>query len=441
MTLDVFLENINRIIALGVLMVVSGMISASETALFALSRQQLNRFRQSKKNAGRTVLRLRKEPSELLSTVLLANIAVNILLYAMLGVTVTRLAREAPFWTTVFGIVGFLIVLFGAEIIPKLIAYTFCERIAPVVALPLRVLEIVTLPFRRLLGVTLVEPLTRLFSSNPGEASVSADELQRLVNVSQSEGLIDDRENVLLHQLMELSDLRVSALMTPRVDVVAFNLAEPPGELAKLIKANRLLRIPVFEDKIDNIKGLVFAKEYLLNPDSPIRRLIRPVHFIPEQARVEALLRHFRHTRSQLALVVDEYGGLAGVVALEDVVEAIVGELRAPEERKDLPTLLRIDDSTYLVDAGLDIDEFCRAFELPLEETRINTVGGRVVEMLDRLPVPGDEITIGHTKLRVAKMKNRRILRVRVTLDRPVADNPDLALLLEENSSEGKTGK
>lgn len=441
MTLDVFLKNLPRLITLGILIAASGLISASETALFALTRQQLSRFRQSKKNSSQTILRLRKNPSELLSTVLLANIAVNILLYSMLGITVGRLAQDAPFWTTTLGVVGFLIVLFGAEILPKLIAFTFCERFAPIAALPLRVLEIVTVPVRRLLGITLVEPLTRLFSSSAGSTAIGADELQRLVNISQSEGLIDDRENVLLHQLMELSDLRVSALMTPRVDVVAYNLADSPAEFVRLVKANRLLRIPVYEGNIDSINGIVFAKEYLLNPNKEIRQLIRRVHFIPEQARVEALLRHFRRTRSQLALVVDEYGGLAGVVALEDVVEAIVGELRAPEERTDLPTLVRLNDTTYSVDAGLDINEFCRAFELPLEETRINTVGGRIAEKLDRLPEKGDEITIGHTTLTVASMRLRRVLRVRVQLGRPVTENPDLILLLEETSKGRNLGK
>jgi len=430
----VFLDNIERIGALCVLIAVSGLISASETALFALTRQQLHRFRQSKTIATAIIIRLRDNPGDLLSTVLLANIAVNILLYSMLGITVTRMAGDSSLRAAVLGVVGFIIVLFGAEIIPKLIAYALSDRLAPLVALPLRALELITFPVRRFLGALIVEPLTRVFSAAPESPALSADDLQELINISQKEGLIDHRENVLLHQLMDLSHLRVSALMVPRVDVVAYDLADPPEELVRLIKTSRLLRIPVYEDNIDNILGIVSAKEYLLSPKTPIRRLVRPVHYIPEQARVEALLAHFRQSHSQFAVVVDEYGGLAGVIALEDVVEAIVGELRAPGEETAGPAVQRIDEKTYLLDAGLAVSEFCQAFGLPVEESRFNTVAGLVTEKLDRLPRTGDCVVIGPVSLTVVAMKRRRILRLRCELDHPITDNPDLSILLEQSS-------
>jgi len=441
MTSAILLENIPRLGVLCGLVAVSGLISASETALFALTRRQLNRFRQSKKAAAATIIRLRDNPSDLLSTVLLANIAVNILLYSMLGVTVARLAEASPLRTAVFGLIGFLLVLFGAEIIPKLVAFAISERLAPLVAAPLRVLELLTLPIRHLLGFLLVEPLTRVFGAVAPTPALSADDLQDLVNIGQKEGLIDQRENILLHQLMDLADLRVSALMVPRVDVVAYNLADPPDKLVDLIKSSRLLRIPVYGDSIDNILGIVQAKDYLLNPKRPIRRLIRPVHYIPEQARVEALLSHFRQSRSQFAVVVDEYGGLAGVVALEDVVEAIVGELRDPGDKTIAPPVQRLDERTYLLDAGLTVNEFCGAFGLPVEESRMNTVAGLVAEKLDRLPKTGDRVVIGPVTLTVVAMKRRRILRLRCELDRPIAENPDLDILLEQSQSFGASEK
>ena len=432
---DLLLENIPRLIVLAVLIAASGLISASETALFALTRQQLNRFRRSKNPAAAIILRLRDRPTDLLSTVLLANIAINILLYSMLGITAVRLAGDSALLATLLGIAGFVIVLFGAEIIPKLVAFTFSESLAPVVALPLGALEVATFPVRRLLLVALVDPLTRLLGGGAASPAVSADELQQLIDLSRREGLIDDGENVLLHQLVELSRLRVSALMIPRVDVVAFDLADEPNELLRLIKANRLLRIPVYEDNIDNIQGIVFAKEFLLHKDKPVRSLVRPTRFIPEQAGVEALLRHFRETGSQLALVVDEYGGLAGIVALEDVVETIVGELRGPEETADAP-LTPIDETTYLVDAGMDVNDFCRAFELPLEQTRINTVAGLIAEKLDRLPETGDEIQIGPARLRVLGVRRKRVLRAKLVLERPPEENPDLAILLRNSAAD-----
>ncbi len=432
MNLQVLLDSLPHLLTICLLVMLSGLISASETALFALTRQQLSRFRQSPRRVAQLVLDLREKPDALLSTVLLVNIAVNILLYSMLAVTVGRLGGGKPLWTVLWGVLGFLAVLFGAEIVPKLVAYAMSERLAPLVAAPIRFLQKVTWPVRWVLGTTLVEPLTRILGGGPGvESTVRADELQQLVNLCSTEGLIDERENTLLHQVMELADTRVSELMVPRVDVVAFDLAHERAELLELIGTSRLLRIPVYQGNVDNVCGVILAKECLLNPERPLGDLVRRVRFIPEQASVEALLQHFRQTGSKLALVVDEYGGLAGIVALEDVVEAIVGELHAPDDTEVLPSLRRIDDLTFLLDAGLDADDFYRAFSLPAEESRFHTVGGLIAAALDRLPREGDQVTIGHASLTVVGMKGRRILQARLTLSKPAEENPDLRRLLE----------
>jgi len=429
---ETFLPQLPQIVALCVLTSLSGLISASETALFTLTRQQLNRFRNSDRTAAQIVLRLRENPSDLLSTVLLANIAVNILLYSMLGILVARLAQGSTLWTALLGAAGFVLVLFCAEIIRKLVAFSMAERFAPAAGWGLRVLEIATAPIRRVLTVAIVEPLTRVLSPTAPPPAVTLDELQQLISISKRKGLIDARENVLLHQLMELSDLRAGALMTPRVDVVAFDLSGNPSDLHQLIRRHRLLRIPVYKGNIDNIRGVIMVKEFLLHPHKPLAELVRPIRFIPEQARVEALLRHFRQTRTQLALVVDEYGGLAGIVALEDVVEAIVGELRDPDEHAT-PQLQRLDDTTYIADAGLDVNDFRRAFELSAVETRVNTVAGLIADRLDHLPHPGEVVRVEHTELTVLGMQRRRVLRVRVKLDRPLGDNPDLAVLIDQS--------
>ncbi|HWL92387.1 MAG TPA: hemolysin family protein [Phycisphaerae bacterium] len=432
MTFAVVVEHVPELVAMLLLTALSATISASETAMFSLTRQQLNRFRAMKSPAAAAIIRLRESPADLLATVLLSNIAVNILLYSILGLTVAHIGAGSALWTTILGFFGFMLVLFGADILPKLVALAIGDRLAPLVARPLRVLEIVTLPVRRVLNALLVEPLTRILTPAPAE-TIDEDELQRLINISRNEGILDDAENVLLHQLLDLKHLRVSGLMTPRVDMIAFDLAQPREQLIRLFKAHRLLRLPVYEEDIDNIQGIVTAREALLSPGTPIRQLIRPVQFIPEQAGSEALLKHFRDTHSQFAVVVDEYGGIAGVVALEDVVEAIVGELRGPEEKADLPLIERIDDRTYVVDAGMDVGDFCQAFELPEEETRIHTVGGLIAEKLDRLPEMRDEVVIGHARLMVLVMRRRRIVRVRVTLDQPIVDNPDLKILLKQS--------
>ncbi|HKQ49928.1 MAG TPA: hemolysin family protein [Phycisphaerae bacterium] len=447
--MGVILDNLTRLIAIVLLMAASGMISAGETALFALSRQQLARLKQSGHLSAQIILRLRKDPQGLLSTILLSNITINVLLYSLMTVTAKRLSGGSPLVATLLGTGSFLFMLLGIEIFPKLIAYSISDRLAPIVAGPIQILSTVTYPVRRLLEAGIVGPLTRILGGTMHQdASIKAEELQQLVNVCRSEGLIGQGENTLLHQVMELSQTRVRALMVPRVDVVAFNLNDNPARLVELIKRHRLLRIPVYEDNIDDVKGIVLSKEFLLDPQKSPKSLVKPIAFVPEQASVEALLRHFRKTGTQLALVVDEYGGLAGIVALEDVVEAIVGEMHAPGEVVAVKTLERIDATTFIVDAGLDLDDFRRAFQLPIEESRVQTVGGLVWAILERIPTEGDEVRIDPATLVVVSMRRRRIMTVKLILERPPKENPDLARLTGEglpvrpkaSSSRGKGG-
>ncbi|HUN81279.1 MAG TPA: transporter associated domain-containing protein, partial [Phycisphaerae bacterium] len=148
------------------------------------------------------------------------------------------------------------------------------------------------------------------------------------------------------------------------------------------------------------------------------------------QASVEALLQHFRGTASQMALVVDEYGGLAGVVAMEDVVEEIVGELYAPDEPHQTGPIRRMDEKTFMVDADLDVDDFCRAFQLTLEESRFNTVGGLIAAELNRVPGRGDHISVGAATLTVVSMRRRRVLKARLELPEPPEETADLERLL-----------
>lgn len=431
MTLATFVDNLARLLVLVALIGVSGMISAGETALFALSRQQLSRFRRSANRLDQLVIRLRERPESLLAAVLLGNITVNILMYSILAVLVGQVGAASPLAGMLLGVGGFLAAILFAEIIPKLIALAVSERLAPIAALPIRLLEIGTWPVRKVLNAAMVEPLTRILSGGVVlDQPIRPDELQELVNISQSDGLVDERESTLLHRVMDLADTRVSALMVPRVDVVAFDLADDPQKLMRLFTTHRLLRIPAYEDDIDNVKGVISARALMLAPGAPLRQLVQPVPFIPEQASVEALLQHFRATGSKLALVVDEYGGLAGIVALEDVVEAIVGELHAPDEGLVAPGLQRLTEQTYLVDAAEDVYDFCRALLLPMEDFRVHTVGGLLVERLGRMPRMGDEVAIGSLRLAVVSMRKHRVLQLRLTLEHPPADNPDLRRLL-----------
>lgn len=437
MFIDHLLDNGPNLVAIVLLTCAAAFLSAGETALFALSRQQLAQLRQSSHLAAKTILQLRERPADTLSTVLLGNITVNVVLYSILAFTCSDLGRGSPGLSTALGFGGFAIVVLVGEFLPKLFAFVAADHLAPLVVLPLRVLQVVSSPLRSVITHGIIEPLSRIVSPHPRQsAELESEELRQLVGISHDQHLIDERENAMLHQLMDLADARVASLMVPRVDVVAFDLAEPREQLVELIRESRLLRIPVYDESIDNVRGIILAKEFLLSPDRPLLDLIRPVRFIPEQASVEALLQHFRATASQMALVVDEYGGLAGVVAMEDVVEEIVGELYAPDEPHQTGPIRRMDEKTFMVDADLDIDDFCRAFQLTLEESRFNTVGGLIAAELNRVPGRGDQVSVGPASLTVVSMRRRRVLKARLELPVPPEETADLERLLAAPADE-----
>lgn len=441
MTVSLVVQNLPRLITLACLVVLSGFISASETALFALTRQQLARFRQSRRHSARMVLRLREDPRGLLSTVLLANIAVNILLYSMLAVTVQHLSGGSTIWAAVLGVAGFIIALLGAEIAPKLIALSAAEWLAPLVAEPVRVIKFATAIIRWALERSFVEPLTRLVSGTADLASaVQTGELQELVSIGRQEGFINDDENAMLHRVMELATVRVSALMVPRVDVVAFNLAHDKKDLVSLIRRHRLSRIPVYEETIDDLRGIIPAKEFLLDRQRPLREMIRPVHFVPEQASVESLLDQFRTRHLQLAFVVDEYGGFAGIVTLEDVAEAIVGDIHAPDKVPDRPRATRMDARIYAIDGSVDATDFCHAFGLPVADRRSQTLGGMITEELGHLPSVGDTVLIGDVRVTVLSTQSHRVVRARLIADREIEPHPDLDRLLDQSAGDSGGG-
>lgn len=425
-----FVDILPRLVAVVILTAASGMISAGETALFSLSRHQLEQLRHARRSSARRVLALRADPRALLSSLLLANNAVNIAAYSMLTTMAGDLARISNAHGAAVGVGGFFFMLVFGEIGPKLTALVRSERLAQILAGPVYLIRQVTRPVRIILEQAFVEPLTRLLGGgHAAQAAVGPEELQQLVDICQAQGLIDDRENALLHRLLDLRGLRVSALMVPRVDMVAFDLEDGADRLVRLIRTHHLLRIPAYEGNVDNVVGIVPAREFLLNPGLPIRQILQPVSFVPEQAGVEALLRHFRMSGSQLAMVVDEYGGLAGVVALEDVAEALVGELYAPDETPGLPPLLRIDDRTFTADGGLDLDDFAHAFALDLGQRRVQTLGGLITEEIDRMPEAGDEVVIEHLKLVVLATRRRRVIRVRIESVHAIPATPDIERL------------
>jgi len=276
-------------------------------------------------------------------------------------------------------------------------------------------------PLGRLLDLVAVEPLTRLIFGrhghhSQGENELSTSELKTLLEMSRRRGLINRVEDVYLREVIDLSAIRVRDIMVPRVEVVMFDINGAPAELRDLMRRTHLTKIPVYDGNKDNVVGLVYAKVLFLHPDKPLRELVTPVRFVPELITGEQLLHHFQRTKSQIAIVVDEFGGMAGLVTLEDVLEEIVGEIYDPEDREAEPEIVQLSDTEYDVSGQLSVHYWVETFGIAELTERVATVGGLVTARLGRPAQVGDAVELGNVRLRVTAMAGRRIRRLRVAL-------------------------
>lgn len=409
----------SNLLLLLLLVALSAAFSGSETVLFSLTRTQLEHAAASANPLRRIAAQLMQRPKQTLLTILLANTTVNVLLFAVSYVFFNRLAAELQAWwvSPASAVFSVLLVVVGGEVVPKVLAVRFAERVAPLTALLVRTVGYVAGPIARGIDLLIAEPFVRVVlgaGRRRSESELSTQELKALLELSRRRGEINRVEDDFLREIVDLGRLRVRDLMIPRVEIVAYDVNEPAEGLKALMRETRLKKIPVYDESIDDIVGLIYAKVLFLNPDKPLRALVAPVRFLPDLATCEHLLQHFRETRTQLAIAVDEYGGVAGLVALEDVLEVIVGDISGPEEAPREPEIEQLSEFEYSVSGSLDVRYWAEMFYLPPQFNHVATVGGLVTAELGRPAHVGDVVRIGNLEVTVTKVQGRRIDRLRV---------------------------
>jgi len=417
MTLSAFLAaHVGYLLGMAVLLTVSGFFSGTETALFSLTRGQLYRLRNSR-GAGRLAARLMAQPNRTLNRLLLGNLLVNVAYAGLSALLVLDLPPGPPWVAPVVSLVPLLALILLGEVTPKLVAHALGETWAVPAAAPLVLIGRVLAVPLWILEYFLVGPMTRIAApASAGKAHIEADELASVLALSAKRGIISHDANALLQEIVDLTDLRVADVMVPRVDMIAYDMDAPRAGLIDLFRRTGLRRIPVYEGDIDHVTGLVHAKRLLFQAQRPLRQIVGPVVFVPEAGNVERLLAQFRVRRVQTAIVVDEYGGTAGLVALEDVLEEIVGDIPDPDESPEAPAVRQLAPGQYLLNADLAIHEWADAFGIDLAHRRISTVGGFVTAQLGRIARVGDELTYRNLRFRVETMRRRRICTLRLDL-------------------------
>ncbi len=392
-----------------VLLACSAAISGSETALFGLSRQDLHAFATSASRLRRTAASLMHHPHHLLLTILIANTAVNIGIFAVSFRMAEDLGRSSPLQASMVGVGALVAVILMGEILPKSVALAHPRGLAPLAAPGIQVLQFALSPVRWLLAVALVEPATRLLLPPAARApAVSTEELRDMIERSTGHQVINSLESDMLQAVVGLADVNVRSVLVPRVDMIAVSLRDAHEVIRSRFEQCGKTKLPVFGRDLDDMRGLLYARDFHLNPGRNVEQLLRPVTFVPEQADLIQVIRHFRRTHTQLAIVVDEYGGVAGLVTLEDVLEEIVGDLRGPAE-EDQPLAQFLDDNTYRLSGQLGVRDWASLFGITTIDADVDTLGGLITARLGRIPRVGDTVQTGNLSLTVESLHGRRV--------------------------------
>ena len=394
------------------LLVGSGFFSASETVIFGLDADDRAAIRGRGGVVAAAIEGLMREPRLLLISILLGNMTINTLYMTLGSVLVIRHAT-APLAGVIFGLGSLAVIIVFGEVVPKLAGQAHRTGAAAILGPPIAILHRLLRPVDRAVSSLVVEPLHRLIGP-VASTHLDADELAALVDLSRRQGAIDREEEALLQEVLSFRSIRVRDIMTPRVSVHAVAYHDPPDRIRSLLYDTGLRRLPVYGEDLDSIVGVLPSRRFLLAladeelPDGDVRSLCRPVAFVPEMASVEQLLGRFRDEGSTIAIVVDEFGGTAGLVTIEDIAEEVVGEIAGdPEDEVSQP--VKLDTARWRVDGRMPVHSWREAFGPAIKDPRISTVGGLFLAQLGRLARPGDEALLANVRLIAERVEHGRV--------------------------------
>jgi magnesium and cobalt exporter, CNNM family len=410
-----------EILSLGALVLISALLTGAEAAYFSLGRARLTRLAEKHGADESPFMPLLTQPHDLLVTLLVGITLVNIAAAALAATVAAKLFGPAGLPIAI-GAMTVLLVVFG-EVLPMTLAVEHPERYSAWVNRPVAWLSILLFPVRRILGGLTALTLRLVGSERQrGEPEISEEELRTLVDVGAREGVVDRTEREMIHRVFELEDTLVREVMVPRPDMFCLDLATPPVDILPLLREHLHSRVPIFGETVDQIVGVLYTKELLpylrgLPGDFDLGRYLHPPYFVPESKRADALLREFQAKKLHLAIVVDEYGGTAGLVTLEDLLEELVGEIRDEFDEEER-LIQKVDAATYRVSGKLSIDDLNAATGLRLPNEAFDTVGGWVLDLFGRVPRRGEKAQTDDVSVAVEKVERTRVVEVLVKLSR-----------------------
>ena len=408
-----------QIISLVILIALSSFFSMSETALMSLSKIRLRHMVEAEVLNAKLVEKLTEDPNRLLGTILIGNNVVNIGASAMATVLATNIFGNGGVGIAT-GIMTILVLIFG-EITPKSIAKQKSEAVALKVARPIEFLVIIFKPLVYIF-TAISSMFIRILGGDPSEAKsfITHEELKTMVGVSEQEGVLENDEKEMIFNVLEFADLQVKDVMVQRVDIVSVDKEASYDEVMDVIKNERFSRIPVYNQTIDNIIGVLNIKDLAtienLRADFNVSKYIREPFYTFEFKKIVELFKEMKKTRNHIAVVLDEYGGTVGLVTIEDLVEEIVGEIEDEYDEEKNPVEV-ITENEYLVEGSLRLHDISDLIGINIDSEEFDSVGGLMIEDLGRMPEEQEEVIVNNIRFIAEEIEKNRIKKVRMIIN------------------------
>lgn len=417
-------ESVLGYIAMFILLFCSALVSAAEVAYFSLTTKDLEDCSREHPSQAQIISSLLQKPKKLLATLLVANNFINIgvvILFSFIGRNLFE-SITSPLLKFIFEVivVTFLILLFG-EVLPKIYASRNNLKFARFFAFPLSILDKllspISLPMRSI-TIYLHEKL-----GNKQKSNFSVDQLSQALELTSSEDTSNEEQKI-LEGIVSFGNTDTKQVMSPRIDIFALEINESFEEILPKITEKGFSRIPVYKDNIDQIEGVLFVKDLIPHINKKTfdwKTLLREPFFVPENKKLDNLLKDFQNMKSHLAIVVDEYGGTSGLVSLEDIIEEIVGDISDEFDSENL-NYSQIDDKNFIFEGKINLKDFYRIIDVDEElfETRkgeAETLAGFILEILGNFPKKGQKINFENCRFTIEAVDKKRIKQIKVTLE------------------------
>ncbi len=418
-----------QLLILLVLLILSGFFSSAETALTCANKVRIRSLADEGNKRALRVQIILESYSKVLSTILIGNNIVNIGA-SSLATTLTIRLFGNRFVGICTGILTFLVLIFG-EIVPKTWAGSHADRIALAYSGIIHILMTLLTPVIWIVD-NIAQGIIRLFhlGAKPGEGNITQEELRTYVDVSHEEGVIESGERKFIHNVFDFSDSTAAEIMIPRINMTSLSSDSTYEEIFTQFKKTMYTRIPVYEDdNPDNIIGFVHMKDFILTKDSPrfkVNKILRNVYYTYERKKTSDLFVELREKATNIAIVLDEYGSAVGMITMEDLLEEIVGEIRDEYDADEAELIKKIDTHRYLIEGSMKVDDVNEALNLSLESEDYDSIGGIMIDRLDRLPKNNETVVLENgISLQARGISQNRIRNVLIKFPQVPDDERD----------------